>query len=109
MSMANLENVLQALDCCVDFWGGDAHKNRNKPCEECPYKDQEDTCSKKANAQMLQDARRLLEKQRARVMSLEEVQTAENCMEPVFLEMREESSTPDVFSWRTVKHIVPLN
>ena len=50
--------------------------------------------------------------QTARVMTLEEVETAEDCMEPVFVEMQDENGkpgeTPDVFSWRFVKHIKPL-
>lgn len=50
--------------------------------------------------------------QTARVMTLEEVNNAENCMEPVFVEMLryhgKADITPDVFSWRFVKHITPL-
>lgn len=49
-----------------------------------------------------------LKAQETRVLTLEEVRTAEDCMEPVFLEMNAERETPDVFSWRTVKHITPL-
>lgn len=48
----------------------------------------------------------------ARMMSLEDVRTAENCMEPVFIEMLDENGkpqdTPDLFSWRFVRHITPL-
>ena len=50
--------------------------------------------------------------QTARVMTLEDVDTAEACMEPVFVEMLDENGkpgeTPDIFSWRFVKHIMPL-
>ena len=45
-------------------------------------------------------------------MTLDEVRTAENCMEPVFVEMMDgygkAGDTPDIFSWRFVKHITPL-
>lgn len=51
---------------------------------------------------------RRLKTHNARVMTLEEVQTAEDCNEPVFLEIRDDGSTPDVFSWRIVKHVTPL-
>ena len=48
----------------------------------------------------------------ARVMTLKDVDTAEDCMEPVFVEMLDENGkpgeTPDIFSWRFVKHIMPL-
>ena len=48
----------------------------------------------------------------ARLMTLEELRTAENCMEPVFVEMLDENGkpqdTPDLFSWRFVRHITPL-
>ena len=48
----------------------------------------------------------------ARVMTLKDVDTAEDCMEPVFIEMLDENGkpgeTPDIFSWRFVKHIMPL-
>ena len=50
----------------------------------------------------------LLKAQEPRVMTLEEVQTSEGCMKPVFFEMNSEHNTPDVFSWRTVKHIKPI-
>lgn len=50
--------------------------------------------------------------QTARVMTLEDVDTADACMEPVFVEMLDENGkpgeTPDIFSWRFVKHIIPL-
>lgn len=50
--------------------------------------------------------------QTARVMTLGDVDTAEACMEPVFVEMLDENGkpgeTPDIFSWRFVKHIMPL-
>ncbi len=52
-----------------------------------------------------------LKKEQARLMTLDEVKTAEDCMEPVFLEMLDENGlsgeTPDIFSWRFVKHITP--
>ena len=47
-----------------------------------------------------------------RLLTLEDVDTAEACMEPVFVEMLDENGrpgeTPDIFSWRFVKHITPL-
>ena len=50
--------------------------------------------------------------QTVRVMTLEDVDTAEACMEPAFVEMLDENGkpgeTPDIFSWRFVKHIIPL-
>ena len=50
--------------------------------------------------------------QEPRVLTLEEVETAEFCMEPVFVEMLDENGkpqeTPDLFSWRFVRHITPL-
>lgn len=58
---------------------------------------------------LLLSAIKLLKAQEPRVLTLYEVRTAEDYMEPVFLEMNAERESPDVFSWRIVKHIVPLN
>ena len=104
------ETVIKALQCRKNA----GHRFAN-PCEEngaCHYAcqirdingdpyfpylcDTEKICS---------DSLALLE---PRVLTLDEVKTAEGCMEPVFLEMCAESESPDVFSWRTVRHIVPL-
>ena len=53
-----------------------------------------------------------MSERKARIMTLNEVRTAENCMEPVFVEMLDgygkAGDTPDIFSWRFVKHITPL-
>lgn len=54
----------------------------------------------------------VLKAQEPRAMTLEDVDTADACMEPVFVEMLDENGkpgeTPDIFSWRFVKHIIPL-
>ena len=50
--------------------------------------------------------------QTVRVMTLEDVDTAEACMEPAFVEMLDENGkpgeTPDIFFFLFVKHIIPL-
>ena len=61
--------------------------------------------------ELIDDIVSLLKAQEPRVMSMEELQTAEECMEPVFVEMLDgkgkPGDTPDLFSWRFVRHITP--
>ena len=56
----------------------------------------------------IEEVKNVLKSQEPRVLTLEEVQIAEDCCEPVFLEMDKYLSTPDVFSWAMIKHIEPL-
>lgn len=96
--MPDREKVIQWLEAC------------SVGCEEgCPYEYDGLVSKVECKADLMRDALELLKAQEPRVLTLYEVRTAEDCMEPVFLEMNAERETPDVFSWRTVKHIVPLN
>ena len=100
--MTDYEKLFNGLECCS------TNRLRRPDCEEmtCSYLDLYDHgCVH----QLIRDAFAWIKAHEPRVMTLEEVQTAENCMEPVFLEIRDYRSTPDVFSWRTVKHINPIN
>lgn len=98
--MPDLAKVIKGLEH-VQLNMGDANLTY---CQDCPYYTAVD-----CEAALMLDALKLLKEQEPRVLTLYEVRTAEDCMEPVFLEMNAERETPDVFSWRTVKHIVPLN
>lgn len=115
--MEQFEKVCKGLECCI-LRDPDDHRR----CGECPYNPHaisNEPCANglKFNAIALirQQQERIAEleaAQTARVMSLEDVDTAEACMEPVFVEMLDENGkpgeTPDIFSWRFVKHIMPL-
>lgn len=98
--------------------GLESHSAIGKCDEECPYYApgicSEPLC-RDALALIRQQQERIKELETAqtvRVMTLEEVRNAENCKEPVFVEILHHHGkadiTPDVFSWRFVKHITPL-
>ena len=96
--MPDLAKVIKGIEHCL--------MTGLEGCKGCPYYNS-DLCL--GTDLVLKDALELLKEQEPRVLTLYELRTAEDCIEPVFLEMNAERETPDVFSWRTVKHIVPLN
>lgn len=92
--------VIMGLECCTNH-------DMSMCLDKCPY--HTDGCS--GGVKMMRDALSLLKAVAPRVLMLEELQTAEECMEPVFVEMLDEKGkpgdTPDLFSWRFVRHITP--
>ena len=120
--MERFDKAYKGLNCHVN---GHPHTR----CYKCPYWGTGPHGSSKCNV-LANDALSLIRQQAekihelqtkvcelqtvqtARVMTLENVDTAEACMEPVFVEMLDENGkpgeTPDIFSWRFVKHIMPL-
>lgn len=108
---SELDKVVKALRCHSDVF------NEEPDCEHCEYDNANCGLEVPSDALALirQQQERIAEleaAQTARVLTLEEVRNAENCMEPVFVEMLHHHGkadiTPDVFSWRFVKHITPL-
>ena len=100
--MADWEKLIIGLECCM----------AEKICaSKCPYKGQCDDGGY-YYSKAIEDTISLLKALKPRVLTLEEVETAELCMEPVFVEMLDENGkpqeTPDLFSWRFVRHITPL-
>lgn len=104
--MDKRETVIYSIERCICHVPDacrDCAYNSGHPYNECVE-------------MLLRDALELLkvqELQEPRLITLDEVGTAENCMEPVFVEMLDENGkpqdTPDLFSWRFVKHITTFS
>ena len=101
--MTDREKAIKGLECCTH---GVAQ------CPICPYDPRNNALPVDCMTDLAKDALELLKALEPRVLTLEEVEMAEFCMEPVFVEMLDENGkpqeTPDLFSWRFVRHIIPL-